>query len=129
MRLWQISVSALILVLSLLFVSCSSYSQSNQAFVAGETLTPQKLDEISRQIFDTTTKDENTTEVEIQFSYDGVCFWVKGSEVFHISTDCRYIKKSKNVKSGDDYAAASDGCVRMCSACEKQSITTEEQTD
>ena len=103
--------------------ACSSYSQGNSAFVAGSTLTPEQLEELSQEIFTTTQEHTEPETVIIKFSYDGTCSWVKGSQVFHVDSDCRYIKNSLNVKSGDAYSAASDGCERMCSACEKRSDT------
>ncbi|MBE6693276.1 MAG: hypothetical protein E7589_00725 [Ruminococcaceae bacterium] len=131
MRILRIFVSAIILISLIAAVSCSSYSQSDDAFVAGETLTPERLDELSRQLTaQSTSEEEITTVVEIKFSYDGECYWVKGSEVFHISGDCRYIKNSKNVNQGDAYSAAADGCERMCSSCQKQvEAATEDTTE
>jgi uncharacterized protein YceK len=119
------SRKTILLILSitvLLLSGCSSYSQSTNAFVGGETVTPERLDEISRQLATTDEESDTDAEITVDLNYNGKCYWVSGSEVFHTSKDCRYIKNSDSVINGDAAAAAADGCVRMCSACEKESV-------
>lgn len=129
MSIIRVFLSALLCSVVIFLSACSTYSQGKDAFAAGDTITPERLDELSRNISDTTDDvSEKAETVEVKFSYSGKCYWVKGSEVFHTSSDCRYIKNSDNVNSGEPYSAASDGCERMCSACLKklESNTTTE---
>lgn len=115
------SILLTLLIAVLLLCGCSSYSQSTNAFVGGETVTPERLDEISRQLATTDTESDTEAEITVDLNYNGECYWISGSEVFHTSRSCRYIKNSDSVLNGDADDAAADGCVRMCSACQKES--------
>lgn len=83
-------------------------------FVGGVTVTPELLEEISKEIFGFSEYQETVVS-------DGKYFWVPKSQVYHNTKDCRYIKNSDSILSGTEADATAAGCERICSACNKKS--------
>ncbi len=50
---------------------------------------------------------------------DTPCYWIAGSEVYHLDRNCAYIKDRETVESGTVRTAESAGAVRACSHCKK----------
>ena len=56
-------------------------------------------------------------QAEADKPYDGMCYWLKNGQVYHITRDCTYIKGKENVLSGMVEDATQAGKARVCSAC------------
>lgn len=121
MRYFVRLVAILLTSVNLLLCSCSQYSGAPSGFEAGVTLTPELLEEISAKVFGT----DADTDAYITVDGDTECFRTKGSDVYHLFRDCRYLKNAKEIIEGTVADAEKDGCERICSACKKQTVTDE----
>ena len=48
-----------------------------------------------------------------------VVYWVEGGKVWHLSTDCRYLKDKENIHCGTVEEAMEAKKTKLCSSCEK----------
>lgn len=126
-------LSAFIAVTALIFVSCSDYIYSESGFYAGETVTPQRLAEISQslaaqQTSVTSEKASAETTAALRFpdtDEDGetIVYFTGSGEVWHYNRDCGSIKNSSNVTSGTIEQAIAAGKSRACGVCSKAYLT------
>ena len=103
------TVMALIACLLLFsLVSCTV----PEPFEQGEVLTADEV-EAKRDAL-RKEKDEQANK-----PYDGMCYWLAGGKVYHISPDCSYIRNKENVLSGTKDEALGAGKEQVCSVCGK----------
>ena len=136
----KIALLCCALIIAFSFASCASVSENE--FYGGELLDDSKMSEIKSSVFATETaedkstsnptKTEKNSETKIHESEynenteeisDGtaanadVVFWTKSGEVWHLSEDCRHLKKSTSIISGTLDEAIDQGKKRACSSC------------
>ena len=108
-------------ILLLSFSSCRARGFLSDDFKAGETVTPEELLEISREIF-TQVNDpipETETPEPETLASDATVYWLVGGSVYHADRSCHHILHAdpENVKEGPISAAEADGKERLCSSC------------
>ncbi len=103
-------------VLMPMLSSCRDYGILSDDFVAGDTVTPDELADISREIFE--EKSEATKEPET-LAPDATVYWLEGGSVYHAKADCRYIAHAdaEKIKTGHISEAIADGKERLCASC------------
>ncbi len=106
----------LIVIFAFMLTGCSSYIDPNGGFHTGETLTPDELDRLSNQIF-----GEDKTEPP----FDNVFYWTDSGSKVHLFSDCGHLKRSDDIRSGDENAIRSLEKAGMCSSCLKKAGKTE----
>ena len=131
-------------VLTVVFSLVSCTDATSMDFYGGELLDDSKMSEIKSRVFSSESaendliseqeKSEDNSENKVQESEnnerteekeeitDGdvsssdVVFWTKNGEVWHLSENCRHLKKS-TVISGTLDEAMEQGKKRACSSC------------
>ncbi len=74
---------------------------------------------------DETSNDQNTTSEETStpdtptISNKETVYWTSSGSVWHISSECRYIRKSTNIINGSIEDAKEAGKTKVCSSCGK----------
>ena len=106
-RLLLIPLCSLLILLS----ACGRGS----GFDAGEALTAEGVREKQAELAAANAAAEEAARV----TADTPCYWIAGSEVYHLDRDCSYIKESASVESGTVAAAEAAGATRACSHCKK----------
>lgn len=111
-------VCAVLIAVSLLLTSCQSVPSG---FSGGETVTPEKLREISASIF--TDHAEPETSVPLLdhdlSGYTGEVWWTEGGSVIHTDRECYHISRALSVQSGSPADAARAGKTTLCATCRK----------
>ena len=105
-------------------------------FAGGETLTPERLAELSAQVFgqDSLTEGDpdpaDTVDPE-ELAFAGTVYWTEGGTVWHTDRDCYHIRNSEAVLEGSTYQAAAAGKKGLCASCRKrdEQAAQEEQTE
>ncbi len=111
-----VGICCVVCALMPMLSSCRDHGILSDDFVAGDTVTPDELADISREIFDERT--ETPTEPET-LAPDATVYWLEGGSVYHAQADCRHIAHADadKIKSGDISEAIADGKERLCSSC------------
>ncbi len=113
----------LLCILSLCLVSCQTHGLFSDDFVAGDTVTPEELLEISREIFTETKEPDTIEETEsrepVTLAPDATVYWLKGSKVYHADRACHHIAHAEDsaIMEGKIYEAISQGKERLCASC------------
>ena len=94
----------------LLLTSCG-----HTTFDGGEAL---DADGIARKQAELAAENAAAEEAAL-VTPDTPCYWIEGSEVYHLDRDCTYIKDRATVESGTVKAAEAAGAVRACSHCKQ----------
>lgn len=105
-------------------------------FAGGETLTPERLAELSAQVFgqDSATEGDpdpaDTVDPE-ELAFAGTVYWTEGGTVWHTDRDCYHIRNSEAVLEGSTHQAAAAGKKGLCASCRKrdEQATQAEQTE
>lgn len=115
--------------------SCRDHGILSDDFQAGDTVTPEELLEISRELFTETseplteTKEASSvTEVATESSEstepvtlapDATVYWLLGGSVYHADKTCYHISRTdlENIKEGTVPEAEADGKERLCASC------------
>ena len=141
----KIALFCCIVMIITCFVSCGFISEDR--FYGGELLNDEKMSEIKSSVFATEKKEDNSTVETTNSGADSeamtqnpaekadteetdttstgdteksdVVFWTKSGEVWHLSEDCRHLKKSTSIISGTLDEAIDQGKKRACSSCGK----------
>lgn len=100
----------LLVLASLLFLSACTV---DDGFDAGHPITPEELESLAALY-----GSEDTEQLPAE---GDTVYWTEGGSVCHRDRDCRYLKKSQNIKSGSYTAACQNGKDALCSACGGQS--------
>ncbi len=116
-----------ILALTVLYTvcGCSDRYIKGDTFAQAVPLTPEMLEEISREIFegtgtDATTSDETNpipAETLPPLTDDSTVYWLSGGKVSHVSRDCRYIRDRDDALTGTLAEAQIAGKSKVCSVC------------
>lgn len=106
----------------LVCVSCRSHGLLSDDFSAGETVTPEALLDISRELF---TEEAVPTEKETEptaaetLSPDATVYWLESGSVYHADPACSHISHAspENIHEGDVTQAQAEGKDRLCAFC------------
>lgn len=109
-------------LLLLTLVSCADYLRTADRFDAGETLTPDRLTEISEEIFSTGSPESSGG------ANDQTVYWLKNSKVYHTDPTCYHLRDKENVTVGTVERALAEGKTKSCAAC-SPAPDTESQDD
>lgn len=110
-------------LLSLCLTSCRTHGLLDQAFDAGETVTPEDLLEISRELFTQAEPPTQAPETESRepetLSPTATVYWLKNGSVYHASKDCHHISHAtpEDIREGLVSDAVLDGKERLCTSC------------
>ena len=110
-------------LLSLCLTSCRTHGLLDQAFDAGETVTPEDLLEISRELFTQAEPPTQASETESHepetLSPTATVYWLKNGAVYHASKDCHHISHAtpEDIREGLASDAILDGKERLCNSC------------
>ncbi len=112
-------------VLLVLWMAVSCSSSGSGGFIGGETVTPERLAEISAEIFtqaqtEPVTADPADTLSPEDMAYTGSVYWTGGGQVWHTDRDCYHIRNAEEVMEGSTADAAAAGKRGLCSACRKR---------
>lgn len=124
-RLGRTAGLFLLLSVSLMAVGCHDLPSG---FSGGETLTPERLEEISASLFPPTTepKAEAVAEPSPDLSaIEGTVYWADGGSVLHIDETCYHLDRSDAVHSGSVEEAVAAGKTRLCASCRDRHAATE----
>ncbi len=105
--------------------SCADYLAFEDRFDAGETLTPDQLEEISEQIF----SGDNDASSE---TVPGMVYWLKNGEVYHTDRGCRHLDRKTDVLMGTPEEAVAAGRIKACAVCTPETesdVLTDTTTD
>lgn len=114
-------------------VSCADYLHTSDRFDAGETLTPDQLEEISEEIFSTgaDTSDALPDDLSPDTSSDAPngspAYWLENSKVYHTDASCYHLRGKENVVKGTTAQAAAAGKTKPCAACSTEKNTESDQ--
>ena len=102
-------------------------------FAGGETLTPERLAELSAQVFgqDSATEgdpDPADTLDPAELAFAGTVYWTEGGTVWHTDRDCYHIRNSEAVSEGSTYQAVAAGKKGLCASCRKRDEQAEQAT-
>lgn len=102
-------------------------------FAGGETLTPERLAELSVQVFgqDSLTEGDpnpaDTVDPE-ELAFAGTVYWTEGGAVWHTDRDCYHIRNSEAVLEGSTDQAVAAGKKGLCASCRKRDEQAEQAT-
>lgn len=102
-------------------------------FAGGETLTPERLAELSAQVFgqDSLTEGDpdpaDTVDPE-ELAFAGTVYWTEGGTVWHTDRDCYHIRNSEAVLEGSTDQAVAAGRKGLCASCRKRDEQAEQAT-
>ena len=94
----------------LLLTSCGRVT-----FDGGEVLTAEAVREKQAQLEAESAAAEEVARV----TPETPCYFIAGSEVYHLDRDCAYIKDRTDVQSATVGWAEATGDMRACSHCKK----------
>lgn len=107
-------------LLAAILVSCRSHGILSDDFQAGDTVTPEELLEISREIFTETAEPTATTEGEpMTLAPDATVYWLDGGSVYHADPACRHMAHAEpeDIREGKIADAVDNGKERLCASC------------
>lgn len=123
----------LLLLTTLMVAGCHDLPSG---FVGGETLTPERLQEISASLFPPATEPEVETAAVPSTvpsavpspdlsAIEGTVYWTDGGSVLHIDESCYHLGRSDTVHSGSVEEAVAAGKTRLCATCRDRHAATE----
>lgn len=101
--------------LCVLLVLSSVACRRDSGFDGGTVLDAAGVAEKQAQL----AAENAAAEEAARVTPDTACYWIAGSEVYHLDRNCAYIKESATVESGTVASAEAAGAVRACSHCKK----------
>ena len=124
---WML-IGCTVCLVCLLFSSCRDHGALSDRFHAGETVTPEKLLEISAEL---ATSTETSDHTELQETDTGILpdtetlplstivYWLESGSVYHTDTSCRHIAHAEEEQlcRGTILDALEMGKERICTAC------------
>lgn len=116
-RIRRAALSGAVLAVAVcLFAGCRGIPDG---FVGGETLTPEKLREISAAVFTDPAEPDTQPPVAdpVLAAYAGRVYWLEGGTVAHTDRNCYHINRSEDVRSGSPADAVAAGKTTLCTAC------------
>ena len=125
MRIKHILICCIACLMMLTMVACNNHGLLSDDFVAGDTVTPEELLEISRELFTSPqepapeTEKETESKVPETLAPDATVYWLKNGSVYHATKDCHHISRSdpENIQEGTVQKALDEGKERLCSSC------------
>lgn len=119
----------LLLLVTLMAAGCRDLPSG---FIGGETLTPERLQEISASLFPPATEPKVETAAvpsavpspELS-AIEGSVYWTDGGSVLHIDESCYHLGRSDTVHSGSVEEAVAAGKTRLCATCRDRHAATE----
>lgn len=118
-RIRRAALSGAVLAVAVcLFAGCRGIPDG---FVGGETLTPEKLREISAAVFTDPVEPDTQPSVAdpVLAAYAGRVYWLEGGTVAHTDRNCYHINRSEDVRSGSPADAVAAGKTTLCAACRR----------
>ena len=101
---------------------CSTRYVKQNAFPRAVPVTPEILEEISRELFESTetepvVSESLSSETAVPLPEDSTVYWLAGGKVCHTTVSCRYIKDREDVLTGTLADARRVGKGDVCSVC------------
>ena len=123
--------AGLCLLLGISLYSC--HGAYGADFAGGETLTPERLAELSAQVFGQDSATEGDPEPAdtldpAELAFTGMVYWTEGGTVWHTDRDCYHIRNSEAVSEGSTYQEVAAGKKGLCASCRKRDEKAEQQT-
>lgn len=118
-RICRVALSGMVLAVAVcLFAGCRGIPDG---FVGGETLTPEKLREISAAVFTDPVEPDTQPPVAdpVLAAYAGRVYWLEVGTVAHTDRNCYHINRSEDVRSGSPADAVAAGKTTLCTACRR----------
>lgn len=117
-----LGILTLCLVLLLCLSGCRTYGIWDDDFKGGETITPEILQDIQAELFQTATDTvaDTQTKEAVTLAEDAVVYWLAGGSVYHAYRDCYHLSQSEEVSEGRVADALADGKEKLCSNCDKK---------
>ena len=84
-------------------------------FNGGEVLTAADIERKQKEL----TAEIAATEEATRVTPDTPCYFIAGSEVYHLDRDCAYIRDRETVESATVGFAEATGDMHVCSHCKK----------
>ncbi len=115
-----------ILIMTVLYTACGCSERyiKRSDFTQAIPVTPEMLEEISREIFEGTETDASPSETAPipdetlpPLTDDSTVYWLTGGKVCHVSSDCRYVRNREEVLAGTLAEARTAGKGKVCSVC------------
>ena len=121
----RILLVVMALTLFLTACACTTRYIDRDSTSQAVPVTPEMLEEISREIFEGTgTADSDHEETDpspeetlAPLTDNTTVYWLSGGKVFHVSTTCRYIRDKEDVHTGTLVEASEAGKDKACSVC------------
>lgn len=124
----RIGSAVCLFLLLLVILMAAGCRDLPSGFVGGETLTPERLQEISASLFPPATEPAAETAVvpspELS-AIEGTVYWTDGGSVLHIDESCYHLDRSDTVHSGSAMEAVAAGKTRLCATCRDRHAATE----
>ena len=120
-RCFFICCMVYLLIFSL--AACNTHGLLSDDFDMGDTVTPEELLEISREIFTETeaptAKPEAEPNEEATLAKGAIVYWLTTGSVYHAQKDCHHLSKAayENIHEGTVQKALDEGKERLCSSC------------
>lgn len=115
----QITVLPVLLCVALLLLS--GCSPARTGLIGGETVTPERLREISASLFTTAVEPESDSEpVATLDGVTGPVYWAAGGSVLHLDADCYHLARASQILTGTVEEAIAAGKQTLCASCQKR---------
>lgn len=114
-------IAALPVLLCAALLLLPGCSPAQTGLIGGETVTPERLREISASLF--TTAAEPGSESEPVATLDGVTgtvYWAAGGSVVHLDADCYHLAHASQILTGTVEEAIAAGKQILCVSCQKR---------
>lgn len=126
-------------LLTMILVSCSMFTPDNRNFYGGKILDNNAMEELRQEFEESNSTIQTESQLQIEStphqnqdfsdsnsqdpSESETVYWSKSGSVWHLYSDCRYLKKSNEIFSGSVDQAKANGAEKICSACAKKEET------
>lgn len=148
MKSMKFLLATFTLIFSLCFASCSLFTPERGSFYGGKILDNEAMDELRKEFDEsssnndqiesgstigtqiltesvqnnenTQAESENTQSESENTEKSETVFWSKSGSVWHLYSDCGYLKNSNEIFSGTVSEAISNGAEKVCSSCENK---------
>ena len=118
----RLFMTAAALLLAIAGTGCSTRYVKQNAFPQAVPVTPEILEEISRELFESTETEPSSneplpSETVVPLPDDSTVYWLSGGKVCHTTATCRYIKDREDILVGTLAEARNAGKGDVCSVC------------
>lgn len=123
-----LSLIFLLLLISCL-ISCNIFMPENRNFYGGKILDNKAMTELQKEFSESNSviqaESQNISNVESEDVSTNThepetVYWANSGSVWHLYSDCGYLKKSNGVFSGSVNQAKANGAKKVCSSCAKR---------